>query len=104
MRKWEQLAKSSAEGWSGSGGEISIVSVGRNWNGKTVISRRDCGNREKKVEDFCDHVAADGSLVGVSSKLGACGWLVTQLDYDQGSGPMHGMSGAMQASIEVTAF
>ena len=43
------------------------------------------------AEGFKDHVATDGSLLGVAGKRRACGWAVVQLDYDEAMGPLHGM-------------
>ena len=33
--------------------------------------------------------------------MGACGWAVVQLDYDEEMGPLHGMYGSMEAEFEV---
>ena len=52
-------------------------------------------------EGFRDHVATDGSLLGVSGKWCACGWSVVQLDHDEELGPMHGMYGTLEAGLEV---
>ena len=35
------------------------------------------------VEGFDNHVATDGSLLGVTGKWCACGWSVVQLDHDE---------------------
>ena len=49
---------------------------------------------------FKGHVATDGSLLGKVGKWGACGWSMAQLDYDEESGPLHGMYGSMEAESE----
>ena len=33
--------------------------------------------------------------------MGACGWALVQLDYDEEMGPLHGMYGSMEAEFEV---
>ena len=53
------------------------------------------------AEEFKDHVATDGSLLGTAGKWGACGWSVVQLDYDEELGPLHGMYGSMEAEFAV---
>ena len=53
------------------------------------------------VEGFQNHVATDGSLLGVSGKWGACGWSVVRLDHDEEMGPMRGMYGTLDAELEV---
>ena len=54
------------------------------------------------AEGFRDHVATDGSLLGVAGKWSACGWSVVQLDHDdEGMGPMHGMYGTLEAVLQV---
>ena len=53
------------------------------------------------AEGFRDHVAADGSLLGVSGKWSAFGWLVVRLGHDEEMGPMHGMYGTLDAELEV---
>ena len=50
---------------------------------------------------FRDHVATDGSLLGVAGKWCACGWSEVQLDDDEELGPMHGMYGTLEAALEV---
>ena len=50
------------------------------------------------AEGFKGHVTTDGTLLGKGRKLGACGWAVVQLDYDE---EMHGMYGSMEAGYEV---
>ena len=52
-------------------------------------------------EGFKGHVAADGSLLDTAGKWRACGWPVVQLDYDEETGPLHGMYGSMEAEFEV---
>ena len=53
------------------------------------------------VEDFWNHVATDGSLLGVSGRWSACGWSLVQLDYDDDTGRMRGMYGTVDADLEV---
>ena len=53
------------------------------------------------AEGFRDHVVADGSLLGVTGKWGACGWSVVQSDQDGELVPMHGMYGTLEAELEV---
>ena len=53
------------------------------------------------VEGFRNHVATDGSLLGVSGTWGACGWSVVQLDHDEEMEPMHGMYGTLDTELEV---
>ena len=48
------------------------------------------------VEGFRNHVATDGSLVGVSGKWRASGSSVVQLDHDE-----DGMYGTLEAELEV---
>ena len=53
------------------------------------------------VEGFWNHVATDGSLLRLSGKWGACGWVggsAVQLDHDEEIGPMHG---TLDAELEV---
>ena len=50
---------------------------------------------------FREHVATDGSLLGVSGKWGACGRSVVPLDHHEEMGPMHGMYGTLEAELEV---
>ena len=52
-------------------------------------------------EGFRDQVTADGSLLGVLGKWGACGWSVVQLDNDKEMGPMHEMYGTLDAELEI---
>ena len=47
------------------------------------------------------HVATDGSLLATAGKWGACGWSALQLDHDEELGPLHWMSGSMEAGYEV---
>ena len=61
------------------------------------------------VERCRNHVTTDGSLLGVSGRWSACGWLVVQQDYDQNMWPMHGMDAELEVqrtitSAEFTAF
>ena len=53
------------------------------------------------AEGFKGHVAADGSLLGIVGKWGACGWVVVQLDFDEEMEPSHGIFGAMEVEYEV---
>ena len=53
------------------------------------------------VEGFRNHVATDGSLLGVSGKRSACGWSVVQLGHDEEMGPRHGMYGTLDAELGV---
>ena len=53
------------------------------------------------AEGFRDHVAADGSLLGVTRKWSACGWFVVRLGHDEEMGPMHGMYGTLDVELEV---
>ena len=53
------------------------------------------------AEGFKGHVAADGSLLGIVGKWGACGWVVVQLDFYEEMGPSHGIFGSMEAECEV---
>ena len=53
------------------------------------------------VQGFLNHVAADGSLLGVSVKWSARGWSVVHLDRDEEMGPNHGMYGTLDAELEV---
>ena len=53
------------------------------------------------VDGFRNHVAADGSPLGVSSRWGACGWSVVQVEHDEELRPMHGMYGTLDADVEV---
>ena len=47
----------------------------------------------KTFRRFRNHVATDGSLLGVSGKWSACGWSAVQRDHDEEMGPMHGVDG-----------
>ena len=49
------------------------------------------------AEGFQGHVAADGSLLGVTGKWRVCGWSVVQIDYDGETGPMFGVYGSLEA-------
>ena len=53
------------------------------------------------VEGFRNHVAADGSLFGVSGKWSACVCSVVQLGCDEEMEPMHGMYGTLDSELEV---
>ena len=75
--------------------------------GRDVLLRCECGDLKKlknwriPVEDFRNHVATDGSQLGVPGKWRACGWSVVQLDLDEEMGPMHGMYGTLDVELEV---
>ena len=58
----------------------------------------DIGWSELLARGFRDQVATGGSLLGV---VGACGWLVVQLDHDEELGPIHGMHGTLEAVFDV---
>ena len=47
------------------------------------------------ADGFKGHVATGGSLLGNAGKWGARGWAVVQLEYDEETGPLHGMYGSM---------
>ena len=53
------------------------------------------------VEGFRQHVAFDGSVLGVLGRKRARGWSVAQLDHDDDMGPRHGMYGTSDAELEV---
>ena len=53
------------------------------------------------VEEFRNHVATDGSLVGVSGRWSACVWSLVQLDHDEEMGSKHGMYGVLDTKLEV---
>ena len=53
------------------------------------------------AEGFRNHVATDGSLLGVWGKWSACGWSAVQFDHDEELGPMHGMYGTLDAELSV---
>ena len=53
------------------------------------------------VEGFRNHVATDGSVLGVSDRWGASVWSVVQLDHDEDLGSMHGMYGTLDPDLEV---
>ena len=53
------------------------------------------------AEGFRDHVATDGSLLGVAGRWGACSWSVVPLDQHEELGPMHVMYGTLEAELEV---
>ena len=48
-----------------------------------------------------DHVATDGSLLGVAGKWCACGWSVVPLDRDEEMLPIRGMYGTLDADLDV---
>ena len=50
------------------------------------------------VEGFRNHVATDGSLLGVSDMWSACGWSAVQLDHD---GQCVGCTVLLDAEVEV---
>ena len=54
-----------------------------------------------QARDFRDHLATDGSLLGIAGKCEACGWPMVQVDQDEEMGPMHGMYGWLEAGLEV---
>ena len=69
--------------------------------GEKATCQSESGNLKRTtVESFRNHVATDGSLLGVSGKC-ACGWSVVQMDHDAEMGPMRGVCGTFDAELEV---
>ena len=86
--------------------EITSLSLGEGqWERSHLTVRRWVSEKHQSwcipVEDFRNHVATDGSLLGVSEKWSACGWSVVQLDHDEEMGPMRGIHGTLDADLEV---
>ena len=85
---------------------ITSHPLGEGHRKKSHLTVRDWESEKHKrwdisVEGFGNHVATDGSLLGVSGKWSACGWSVVQLDHDEEMGPMHGMYGTLDAELGV---
>ena len=105
--KWEQKTKTSNTYWKWRRG-ITSQPLERRTIGKKPLDSAKMGIRKVQeldgafpVESYQNHLATDGSSLGVSGKWGACGCSVVQLDHDQEMGPMHGMYGTVDAELEV---
>ena len=105
FRKWEQKTKTSKKEWKWQIGKVAHPLSESQW--KRGHFRMKMWESEKhrsksmQVEGFTGQVATDGSLIGETGKLRACGWAVVHLDYDEEMGPLCGMYGTMEAECEV---
>ena len=79
LSEWEQKDKTSKKDWRWQRG-ITSHSVSEVWKRSLLTVRRWESEKHKSsgipVEGFGNHVAADGSLLGVSGMWSACGWSV----------------------------
>ena len=102
--KCEQSVNTSKKEWKGPGGITSHPPSQGHWRPNHLTARR--WESEKKswnmpVEGLGNHVATDGSLLGVRCRWCACGWSVVQLDHDEVMVRMHRMYGTLDAELEV---
>ena len=56
---------------------------------------------DRRIEGFCEHIANDGSLEGVSGQDLACGWAEVQFYYEKKDEPWYAICGTMLAELQV---
>ena len=103
--RFEQRTNKSKEDWKWQRGITAHSLSESNWKRNHVSLQKWESEKHNiwkmSAERFRDHVANDGSSLGVSGSRRACGRSVVQLDHDEEMRPMCGMYGTLDAELEV---
>ena len=79
--------------------------IGNSWRKSNLTVRKWKSEKHRSwsmpVEAFRNLFITGGSLLGVSGRWSASGWSVVQLDHHEEMEPMHGMTGILDAELEV---